>query len=295
MNARHLLPVLMLLLLAPGFVRAAPSFIQPGIQLYENGEYEVAAQFFRQVLDDPQRSSQERGEACVYLAASLHAQGRLDEAWKQLEVLARENPEQQVDAVRFLPELVTLAREVRQRVDAEREFARKEAERERLAREEALRRAPPPAWLRPEALMLCNTKYCDFPCVGLAYHQGRFEGGARVMLVTYFSFTQSELHSEVHPQIQLQGGVLGRGLALSSGALQPHVGLRVILQADTGNAGGGAVLGGRYTLSNGFVALLDVSANYFFVSMPNPTYPQPRFDLTLQAGLGFDVRLPSGE
>lgn len=289
MNARYLMPLLMLMpLLAPGLARAAPAFIQPGIHLYENGEYEVAAQFFQKVLDDPQRSSQERGEACVYLAASLHAQGRLDEAWQQLEVLARENPEQQVDAVRFLPELVTLARKVRQRVDAEQEFARKEAERERLAREEALRRAPR---LRPEALMLCNSHYCDFLCVGLAYHQGQLEGGARVMLVGYSSAT----HSEVHPQIQVQGGVLLRERALGIGTLQPHIGLRAILQADTGNAGGGAVTGVRYKLSNGLVALLDVSAEYFFVSPPNSPYQRSPFDLTFQAGLGFDVRLPWGE
>ena len=196
---------LLWLLLTPGLVRAAPPFIQPGIQLYENGEYPVAIQFFQQVLDDPRRSSQERGEARVYLAASLHAMERLDEARRQLERLAWENPEQRLDAVRFLPELVALSWEIRQRVDAEREFARREAERERLAREEAQRRAPAPAWLRPEAFGLVNAVGPEWTVgAGLAYHQGPLEGGARVALNTNPATTPPRLA----PTFQLQGGWL---------------------------------------------------------------------------------------
>lgn len=289
MTPRLLLP-LVLLLLIPGLARAAPPFIQPGIQLYENGEYEVAAQFFQQVLDDPRRSPQERGEARLYLAAALHAQGRVEETRQQLELLARENPEQQVDSVRFLPELVAFAQEIRQRVDAEREFARKEAERERLAREEALRRAPPPAWMRPEAFGLYEALGPQWTVgAGLAYHRGLLEGGARVML----NRDPASSPPKLFPTFQLQGGVLpGRGLALGGGALRPHVGLRAILVPGAQSYGGGVVTGVRYTLANGLVALLDVGGDYFF-STPDDSYR--RFAVTAQAGLGFDIRLPSGE
>ena len=71
MTPRHL-PLLVLVLLAPGLARAT----SPGLELYESGEYEAAAQSFSQVLADPRRSPQERGEARVYIAASLHAWGR---------------------------------------------------------------------------------------------------------------------------------------------------------------------------------------------------------------------------
>lgn len=287
MMLRPLLP-LWLLLLAPGLARAAPSFIQPGIQLYENGEYDVAAQFFHQVLDDPRRSPQERGEARVYLAASLQAQGRVEEARQQLEFLARESPEQQVDDVRFLPELVTLAKEIRQRVDAEREFARKDAERERLAREEALRRAPPPAWLRPEAFGLYDALGPQWTVgAGLAYHRGLLEAGARMML----NWDPASSPPSFRPTFQLQGGLLpGRFLPLGE-ALQPHLSLRAILVPGARSYGAGAVTGVRYKLPNGLVVLVDVGADYLFVT-GDESYR--RFALTAQAGLGFDVRLPSG-
>ncbi|MFY0577801.1 tetratricopeptide repeat protein [Cystobacter fuscus] len=282
---------LLLLLLAAGIARADAPAIQPGIQLYENGEYEAAAQVFLQLLADPQRSSQERGEARVYLAASLHAQGRVEETRQHLELLARENPEQQVDSVRFLPELVALAREIRQRVDAEREFARKEAERERLAREEALRRAPPPAWLRPEAFGLYEVLGPQWTVgAGLAYHRGLLEGGARVML----NRDPATDPPRLFPTFQLQGGVLpGRGLALGSGTLQPLVALRAILVPGTRSYGGGVVTGVRYKWANGLVALLDLGADYLFLTPDDGIYRN--FAVTAQAGLGFDVRLSSGK
>ncbi|WNG27653.1 hypothetical protein F0U62_29210 [Cystobacter fuscus] len=290
MMPRHLLPLL-LLLLAAGIARADAPAIQPGIQLYENGEYEAAAQVFLQLLADPRRSSQERGEARVYLAASLHAQGRVEETRQQLELLARETPEQQVDSVRFLPELVALAREIRQRVDAEREFARKEAERERLAREEALRRAPPPAWLRPEAFGLYEALGPQWTVgAGLAYHRGLLEGGARVML----NRDPATDPPRLFPTFQFQGGVLpGRGLALGSGTLQPLVALRAILVPGTRSYGGGVVTGVRYKLANGLVALLDLGADYLFLTPDDGSYRN--FAVTAQAGLGFDVRLSSGK
>ncbi|HEX8440692.1 tetratricopeptide repeat protein [Archangium sp.] len=282
MTPRHLL-LLVLLLLAPGFARADSPSLQPGIQLYENGEYEAATQVFTQVLADPQRSPQERGEARVYLAASLHAQGRVEETRQQLEVLAREHPEQRVDGVRFLPELVALAEAIRQRVDTERDYAQKEAERARLAQ-------GPPSYLRPEVLGLYEVVGRQGTVgLGLSFHRGLLEGGVRALLNRDPVFSPPKLY----PTLQLQGGVLpGRGLTLGRGLLKPHVGLRAVLVPGVDSYGAGAVAGLRYTLANGLVALMDVGADYFFL-VRDDSYRN--YAVTAQAGLGFDVRLPFGQ
>lgn len=286
MIARHLL-LCALVLLAPRLAWADA----PGVQLYESGEYEAAAQAFTQVLADSQRPPTERGEALVYLAASLHALGRTEEAQQQLELLAREHPEQRVDAVLFPPELVALAEAIRQRVETEREYARKEAERERLGREEALRRPPPaapapPAYLRPEVLGLYEALN-PHPQVtvgaGLAYHQGPLEGTARM----WIGSDPASSPPRFIPTFQLQGGVL-----LGSGAFRPHLGLQAILVPGAPSYGGGAVAGLRVSLPKGFVALVDVGVALFFVTADD-TYQD--IALMAQAGLGFDLQLTSGK
>ena len=285
MIPRHLL-LLVLVLLTPGLARAS----SPDIELYESGEYEAAAQAFSQALADPQRSPQERGQARVYLAAALHALGRTEEAREQLERLARENPELRVDAVLFPPDLVALAEAIRQRVDTERDYARKEAERERLAREEALRRPPPPAppppaYLRPEVMGLYEALGSQATVgVGLAYHRSLLEVGARALL----NSDRASSPPRFFPTFQLQGGVL-----LGSGTFRPHLGLRAILVPGAQSYGSGAVAGVRIALPKGFVALLDVGADYFFVTPGDGTYRN--LALTAQAGLAFDIRLPSGK
>lgn len=280
---RHL-PLLVLVLLVPRLAWADA----PGIQLYESGDYEAAAQSFTQVLADPRRPPQEHGAARVYLAASLHALGRTEEAQQQLEVLAREHPEQRVDAVLFPPELVALAEAIRQRVDTEREYARKEAERERLAREEALRRPPPPApvpaYLRPEVLGLYEALGRQGTVgVGLGYHRGLLEGTARVLV----NGDPASSPPRLIPTFQLQGGVL-----LGRGAFRPHLGLRATLVPGARSYGGGAVAGLRVSLPRGFVALVDVGVERFFVTADD-TYRD--LALTAQAGLGFDLQLFSGK
>ncbi|WNG39844.1 tetratricopeptide repeat protein [Archangium violaceum] len=285
MSPRHL-HLLVLVLFAPRLAWADAQ----SIQLYERGDYEAAAESFTRVLADPRRSSQELGEARVYLAASLHALGRTEEAREQLEVLARDYPEQRVDAVLFPPELVALAEAIRQRVDAEREYARKEAERERLAREEVLRRPPPPAppppaYLRPEVLGLYEALGRQVTLgVGLSYHQGLLEGSARVLLN---GDPTSSPPRVIPPTFQFQGGVL-----LGRGAFRPHLGLQAILPLGAQGYGGGAVAGLRFSLPKGFVAFVDVGVERFFFTA-DETYR--KLALTTQAGLGFDLRLPSGK
>jgi hypothetical protein len=126
------------------------------------------------------------------------------------------------------------------------------------------------ARLRPEGFALFSAAERGWlPGVGLTYVQQHLEGGARVWLGP-------------QPVVHLQGGLL-----LGSGAFQPHLGLRAVLAPGGGGYGSGAVVGGRLALPAGFVALVDVGADYFFIGDDF----HHRFELTAQAGLGFDVPL----
>ncbi|HEX8437814.1 tetratricopeptide repeat protein [Archangium sp.] len=265
---------LVLMLLLSSLAQAEPE----GLQLYEGGDYEAAIQAFTRVLTAPDSTQKERDLARLYLAASLHAVGQVEQTQQHLEVLAREYPELRMDPVRFLPELVELAESIRARV-----------ERERMAREQALRQPPPqqapaasPApvvravHLRPEAfglveaLGLLGSQQPTWQLGGgLAYGQGNLEGSARVLLGG-------------SPIFHVQGGVL-----LGHAAFQPYLGLRAVLVPGEKSYGGGAVVGGRFALPAGFVALVDVGAEY----LPNDDDFVRPFALTVQAGLGFDIRL----
>jgi hypothetical protein len=85
------------------------------------------------------------------------------------------------------------------------------------------------------------------------------------------------------PAFQLQGGVLP-----GSGILRPFLGLRASLLPGINTHGAGPVLGGRLALPAGLVGVVDVAADYFFISRED----RHRFAITLQAGLGFDLYLP---
>lgn len=282
------LVVVLLVLLVSSPARAEPA----GLRLYESGEYEAAAQLFEQVLTAPGSTPDERKWARIYLAASLHALGRMEQAREQLEVLAREHPELRLDPARFLPDLVALAETIHQRVASERELERRnlelQAERDRAARETPLPSPPRPvpaaspslpvreARLRPEAYGLVDgLGFFDSSQrslrwgAGLTYGQGSLEGSARVWLGGV-------------PAFHAQGGVL-----LGHRAFQPYLGLRAILIPGGGRYGGGAVVGGRVSLPAGFVALMDVGAEYFPVGDDSA---RP-LALTAQVGLGFDVPL----
>ncbi|MCY1079239.1 hypothetical protein [Archangium lansingense] len=191
-----------------------------------------------------------------------------------------------MDEVRFLPELVALAEAIRQRVDTEREYARREAERERRLQEEAPRRLPPAApatmaWVRPEVHGLVEALGSQWTVgVGLAYHQGWLEASARALLNSDPGFSPPRFS----PTFHLQGGLL-----LGKGALRPHLGLRAILVPGMASYGVGAVAGLRWALPASFVALVDVGAEYCII-VPNHDYRCAA--LTAQAGLGFDLHLP---
>jgi tetratricopeptide (TPR) repeat protein len=279
MTLRLALLLVAVVLLTPRFAWADAA----GVQLYESGEYEAAVQSFTQVLADAKSSARQRGEARLYLAASLHAMGQAEEARRQLEALAREHSELRVDAVRFPPDLVALAEAIRQQVETEQAFARREAEREREARAEALRRLPAPAYLRPEAVGLFEALGFQWSGGGgIAYHQGRLEGGARVLLGS----DPSVVPAAFFPTFQLQGGWL-----LSAEGVQPLLGARAILTPATGSYGAGAVAGARIPLTGGLRAVVELGAEYFFLPADEDHL---RFAVTAQVGLGFDVLLPRG-
>lgn len=259
--------LLLLLLLVPRIARADP----PGVQLYSNGEYEAAVQTFAKVLTDPRASSAERGEARVYLAASLYALGRLEEARRQLEVLAREHPEARVDPVLFVPDLVALAEVIRQQVESERLFEVRRLELESKARQEALRPKPPSIDLRPELLGLFEAVDRGATVgAGVGVQLKDLEGSVRVWLGA-----PAVLH--------VQGGLL----LGSSPRWRPLLGARVSLLPSLNSYGAGPVVGARVVLPKGFKVLAELGADYFFFGRDE----RIPLAITAQVGLAFDIRL----
>ena len=68
---------------------AARADMPPCIQLYEDGQYTAAVQACEQLLARPGLSSEERGRARIYLAASLHVLLYLERAQEQRKVRDR--------------------------------------------------------------------------------------------------------------------------------------------------------------------------------------------------------------
>jgi hypothetical protein len=259
--------LLVVLLLASGSAWAQ----RTEVQLYESGDYEAAIQRCEQELADARRPPAQHAQSRVYLAASLHALGQVEQARKHLEILAREHPEQQVDPVRFPPELVELAKVIHQQVESEKEFAAREAQLQR-EREEALRRAPPiiPLYIRPEALGLFEAVDQQWTVGGgVTFRRESLEGSFRVLIGN-------------PPTFHLQGGFLP-----GHGAWRPFLGLRASLLPGLSTYGMGPVVGGRVSLPGGLVGLVEVAGDYFFGGRDD-LY---RFAVTAQAGLGFDLRL----
>ncbi|HEX8697495.1 MAG TPA: tetratricopeptide repeat protein [Myxococcaceae bacterium] len=267
MSGRAASVLLMLLLLASGAASAQTT----GIQHYENGEYEAAVRLFEQELADPLKTPEQRAQSRIYLASSLHALGQVEEARLHLVQLSREHPGMRVDPVRFPPEFVALAEVIRQQREAERQFAEREAQLQK-EREEALRRAAPttPLYLRPEAMGLFDAVARKGTVgAGASVRRNTLEGSLRVLLGD-------------PPVFHLQGG-----LVPDTGDWKPFLGLRATLLPGLDSYGAGPVVGGRIKLPAGFVAVVDVGADYFFAGRDD----RYRFAVTAQAGVGFDFRL----
>lgn len=303
--------LLLLLLLLPLTTWAAQL---PGIKLYQRGEYAKASRTLKQEINNPRRTEEQRALARVYLAASLMALEKEDEAYEQLEELVRTYPEQRVDPALFPPELVELELKVRERMNAERlrqeaeqaelnriaaaeEAARRKREQEEAARDRVTdgwpREEPPPVQvsdartaasfrLRPEVIGFTDVSGLLPPTsrsslgfgLGVSAGLGMFDGSARALIGN-----------------QSLGMELDAGLLFGNGAFQPRLGLRGTLVPFFGGGialGGGGSLGGRVALSPAFTALVDVSYQAFAV--PDEQKSAYRsFVLMGSAGLGFNL------
>ncbi|OJT17896.1 hypothetical protein BO221_43665 [Archangium sp. Cb G35] len=289
----------------------------PGIRFYERGEYAKASRALKQDLNNPKRNDEQKALARVYLAASLMALEKEDEAYEQLEELARTYPEQRVDPALFPPRLVELELKVRERLNAERLrqeaeqaelnriAAAEEAERRKREQEEAARnqqaqvgtvdepQVPAPAGpvstfrLRPEI-----TGYGD---VGAALSGGQLAMGGALGL----TIGGGPLEATVRT---LAGGErwaweLEAGYLFGTGAFQPRVALRGTLFPDVGkvtaenpNGGGarfgiGAAVGGRLALSRQLSLLMDVGGEVLL----NAPEPYNATLIVISAGVGYNL------
>jgi predicted nucleic acid-binding Zn-ribbon protein len=305
------LRLFLLLLLVPLTAWAKES---PGVRLYERGEYQRAVRALTSEVKSKLRKPKDRALARVYLAASLHALGKTEEARQQLEVLAREYPAQRVDPALFPPELVELEQEVRAKTDPVQQ-----AERERLAAEEARRQqeaaaaeearrqqelaaaeearrqqAEEEARRQQELAAQQVTTPVEAPsrwrlrpeATSFVDVRGRSWGPAAGLTFGYGAVegTARAVLGD-YPAFELEGGVV-----FGSGFFQPRLALRGSVIPQARILGAGAMVGARLNLSPRFVVLGDVGAVYF--RQPSPPQGLPlftQFGVLATVGLGFNL------
>lgn len=285
-------------LLVPLSTWAAPV---RGIDAYARGNYPQAITALSQEVDNPALSDKERARALLYLAASMHALGRADQTRERLEELVRRFPEQRVDPARFPPDFVALADLARQTVETERlrEQARaQEAERLRLLEEQArTREETPPDPLEPPAekppAALAESSFRVRPeLVGFSDLGGLFAPAAlrgRASLGMSLGVTVSiggpEAGLRLLPAPDARFGLaLEAGYAFGQSALQPRVALRGTLVRSVG-AGGGALVGVRYTPLRRLTLLADAGVEGFWIRTGN-FHP-----LVVTASVGMGINL----
>lgn len=98
---------------------ASDARVQRGMELFDEGEFSKSRDGLVTVVESPALSTPDRIQARSYLAAAYHALGDVASAKAQLLVLAREQPQYQLDGGTFLPELIALAQEARAEVAQE--------------------------------------------------------------------------------------------------------------------------------------------------------------------------------
>lgn len=305
--------VLLLLLLLPLSTWAAAQL--PGIRLYERGEYAKASRALKEELNNPRRTDQQKALARVYLAASLLALEKEDDAYLQIEDLVRLYPEQRVDPALFPPELVEMERKVRAIVEqrqrqeaeaAELERQRQEAElaeqRRKEQEEEDRNRVvvgprddlqgtasaePASSFrLRPEltgysdaAGLLTGSKVTMGPALGLTAGVGPVEATVRTLVGNRWAW-------------ELEAGYL-----FGTGAFQPRLSVRATLFPGVGappendpNGGGasfgfGGAVGGRLALTPRLALLADVGGEY----LPGASEQFNSGVFVISAGVGYSL------
>jgi hypothetical protein len=307
------LRLFLLLLLVPLAAWAKES---PGVRLYERGEYQRAVRALTSEVKSKLRKPKDRALARVYLAASLHALGKTEEARQQLELLAKEFPEQRVDPALFPPELVELEQEVRAKTDPAQQ-----AERERLAAEEA-RRQQEAAAAEEEARRQQELATAEEARRRQAEEEARRQQELAAQQVTAPVEAPSRwrLRPEATSFVDVRGRSWGpaagltvgygaveasaravfgdsmtyeleAGFAFGSGFFQPRLALRGSAIPRARILGAGAMVGARLNLSPQFVVLADVGAVYFRLpsSPPEGLPPSTPFGLLATVGLGFNL------
>lgn len=287
----------------------------PGIRLYEQGEYSRASRSLKAELRNSRRTAEDKARARLYLAASLLALGKQNEARQQIEELVRTTSEPQVDPARFPPALVEMEKQLRARLapppvepsQAEKDrlaaleadrLRREQEEAERLEREQEAAHKPPvvveqrpvePEPQGPESEDEAPSTFRLRPeVVGFGDVAGQLSSGKSSVGVAagltvgsgLFEGSARALFGD-NPAVEVDAA-----LVFGQGFFQPRVGLRgtwVPGLSSTGY-GGGVVLGARLGLSSRFIALVDVSAQKFSV-------PEGFRDFAVMgsAGLGFNL------
>ncbi len=303
--------LLLLLLLLPLTTWASQ---MPGIRLYQRGEYAKASRTLKQELNNPRRTEQQRALARVYLAASLMALEKEDEAYEQLEELARTYPEQRVDPALFPPELVDLELKVRAQLDAERRrqeaeqaelnriAAAEEAERRRREQEQAARdqvvvegprdEVPGPAPAKPVSTFRLRpevTGYSDLARVssggatfglglGVTLGSGPLEGTVRALA------GGERWVWELEAGYLFGTGVLQPRLSVR-GSLFPRVGERTAESPTRARVGLGGAVGARLALSSQLSVLADFGGQFIFDTAPRYN----RGVVVVSAGVGYNL------
>ena len=290
--------LLLLVLLLPLTTWAAQL---PGIRLYQRGEYAKASRTLKQEINNPRRTDKQKALARVYLAASLMALEKEDEAYVQLEELARIYPEQRVDPALFPPELVELELRVRNQLETERRrqeaeqaelnriAAAEEAERRKREQEAAARdqvvevprdEVPSPEPAAPASTFRLRAEATSFLDMSTPQAWGLGAG-----LTVGTGMLEASLRGLIAPKWGLE---LDAGLVFGSGFFQPRVALRGT--AALGIEGGpgiglGGVVGVRLALSPQLTALADFGVERL-VSAPSGYKP---WLFMGSAGIGFNL------
>jgi hypothetical protein len=288
----------------------------PGIRLYEQGEYARASRSLKAELKNPRRTDEDKARVRVYLAASLLALGKQNEARQQLEELAKTTSEPQVDPSLFPSALVEMEKQVRGKLQAARppepdqaekdRLAAQEAERlrreqeeaERLKREQEAANKPPvvveqrPVDEVPQGPVSEDEAPSSFrlrpEVVGFGDLAGKLSSGkSSVGLAAGLTVGSGLFEGSARALLGDHTAVeLDAALVFGQGLFQPRVGLRgtFVPGLPSQGLGGGVVLGARLALSSRLIALVDVSAQKF--SVPEGYRD---FAVTGSAGVGFNL------
>ncbi len=296
-----------------------------GIRYYERGEYAKASRSLKQEIKNAQRPEKQLALARVYLAASLLALGKEDEAFLQIEELVNTYPEQRVDPALFPPELVRLELKVREQLETERQLhdserrrleaqqaelnriaAAEDAERRRKEQAEAAARKPQvevpqgqvevqdTAPAEPASSFRLRPEVIGYGDAGGWFNKSKASYGPAVGLTAGYGPVEAAVRAligEHRLAWEVEAGYL-----FGTGAFQPRVAARATLFPGIGKPSGtnptpgnrfgfGGSVGGRLALSPRLTVLADLGA----VGIPDVDPQFNPFVFVLSVGVGYSL------